>query len=124
LGLAALAAWLLLAVKGWKGVVGVLVLIFGHVGMTLAALSLCSLVLPVFVPLCAITLASGGAILWMHLASGPRIQSLEEQIVRVQQELVAAREAMIRRESNVEGLEEDLEVARVAAIRSDRKSVV
>ncbi|TLY30121.1 MAG: CHASE2 domain-containing protein [Nitrospirae bacterium] len=121
LGLAALAAWLLLAVKGWKGVAGVLVLIVGHVGMTLAALSLDSLLLPVFVPLCAITLASGGAILWMHLASGPRIQSLQEQIVRVQQELVAAREAMIRRESNVEGLEEDLEVARVAAIRSAGK---
>src|SRR5438093_10132535 len=121
LGLAAVAAWLLLAVKGWKGVAGVLVLIVGHVGMTLAALSLDSLLLPVFVPLCAITLASGGAILWMHLASGPRIQSLQEQIVRVQQELAAAREAMIRHESNVEGLEEDLEVARVAAIRSAGK---
>ncbi|MGH7206222.1 MAG: sigma 54-interacting transcriptional regulator [Nitrospiraceae bacterium] len=111
LGLAALAAWALLAVKGWKGVAGVTVLIFGHVGMTLAALWLGSLVLPVFIPLCAITLASGGAILWIHLASGPHIQSLEEHVVRVQRELVAAREALICQESTVEGLEEDLEVA-------------
>ncbi len=121
LSLAALAAWLLLTVKGWKEVAGVTVLIFGHVGMTLAALSLGSLVLPVFIPLCAIALASGGAILWMHFAVGPQIQSLEAQIVRVHQELAAAREALIRQESNVEGLEEDLEVARAVAIRSANK---
>jgi len=111
LSLSVLAAWLLLAVRGWKGVVSVMTLILGHTGMTLASLSLGSLVLPVFTPLCAMALASGGAILWMHLGSGHRIQSLEGNIVRVQRELAAAREALIRQESNVEGLEEDLEVA-------------
>ncbi|HET8580144.1 MAG TPA: sigma 54-interacting transcriptional regulator [Nitrospiraceae bacterium] len=111
LSLAAVAAWLLLSVNGWKGMAGVIALTFGHIGLVLAALPLGGLVLPAFTPLCAIALASSGAILWMHLASGQRIQGLEANIERVQQELTTARDALVHQESNVEGLEEDLEVA-------------
>ena len=109
--LSGLAAWLLLSIHGWKGMAGVMLLIFGHAGLVLAALPFGGLVLPTFTPLCAMALASGGAILWMHLASGHRIHGLEENMARVQQELAAARDALVRQESNVEGLEEDLQVA-------------
>jgi len=109
--LAALAAWLLLAARWWAGLAGVVVLAVGYAAALPLALATTGLALPVVTPLGAIALASVGGLVGRHLASGARMRRLEEENARV-------RETLVRHESAVESLEEDLETARAAAVRS------
>jgi transcriptional regulator with GAF, ATPase, and Fis domain/CHASE2 domain-containing sensor protein len=111
LALAAVAAWLLLAARWWAALAGVVLLASGYaVALPLALLS-AGLVLPIVTPIAATILASLGALVARHLASGARIRRLEDENVR-------ARETLVRHESAVEALEEDLEAARAAVARS------
>ena len=119
--LASLAAWFSLAAPGWRGLAAAVALIAGYVGMVFLALPVAAILLPVCVPLAALIAASGSATLWLQLSSGQQMKLLEGSMVKVQQELAAARGALIRQESSVEDLEEDLEVARNAAARSAGK---
>ena len=111
--LAAIAAWLVLALSSWIGLLAA-----GAVGAAYATAVVIApgagVVLPVWVPLCAATIAAAGALLWMQLGAGYRIRHLESEIARVEAELVQSRDALARQESTVESLEDDLE----AGVRS------
>jgi transcriptional regulator with GAF, ATPase, and Fis domain/CHASE2 domain-containing sensor protein len=119
--LASLAAWFLLALRGWHGVAAVVALLCGYLGMVYLALPIAAILLPVCIPVAAFMMAAGSATLWLQLSSGHQMRLLEVNMLKVQHELSDAREALIRQESSVEDLEEDLEVARNAAARSAGK---
>lgn len=116
-----LAAWVLLSMRGWLAITGVVLLGLGYVALAAAVLWSGSLVLPVFIPVATLTLAAGGASLWIHLTASYRIGLLETKMQKIQQELAVVREDLVRRESVVESLEEDLDAARAAVVRSTGK---
>lgn len=116
-----LAAWLLLSMRGWLAITGVILLGLGYISLAVAVLWSGSLVLPLFVPLAALAVAAGGTSLWTHLTASHRIGLLEAKIQKIQQELAVVREDLVRRESVVESLEEDLDAARAAVARSTGK---
>src|SRR5437867_1256087 len=109
--LSGMTAWLWLALRWWKSAVGVAVLVLGSAASLLLSPSLAAVVLPLVAPLVAVAVASASALLWNQLASSYRVHHLEGEVV-------AIREALVRQESSVEGLEEDLEAARAAIARS------
>jgi transcriptional regulator with GAF, ATPase, and Fis domain len=63
---------------------------------------------PLFVPLCALTLAGGTAAVWTHIIARHRMRMLEADMLKVQQELAVVRQALVCEESAAEALEEDL----------------
>jgi len=109
--LATTAAWLLLAARWWTAVIGVALLASGYAVALEVALAKAELVLPIVTPLAATALALVGSLVARHFASGARIRRLEDENART-------RDALMRHESAVEVLEEDLEAARVAIARS------
>ncbi len=121
IGLAGLASWLLLSIGGWLAMTAVIVLGLGYVALAVVALWSGSLILPLFVPLAALTAAAGSTSLWTHLTASHRIGLLETKMHTIQQELAVVREDLVRRESVVESLEEDLDAARAAVARSAGK---
>ena len=116
-----LASWLLLANSGWLAIAGVTILGLGYVGLASVALWTGSLVLPLFTPLTTLAAAAGVTSLWTHFTASHRIGLLETKMHKIQQELAVVRENLVRRESVVESLEEDLEAARAAVARSTGK---
>jgi DNA-binding NtrC family response regulator len=109
--LADLAAWVALGLRSWQAPAAVLGIAALHALAFAVAPSMTGVVLPALVPLGAVVLAGGAASLGQYLGAGHRLRSVEA-------ELAAIREALVRRESTVEALEEDLEAARAAAARS------
>ncbi|NOT96292.1 MAG: sigma 54-interacting transcriptional regulator, partial [Nitrospira sp.] len=116
--LASLVAWFLLHTGGSRSFLfaGALVLCYG--GLVIAALALAHLVLPLALPLSAVALVFVGATDWTHLTAGQRMVLLERDMLRVQQEAVAVREALVLRENRAEALQEDLDQARAAVAQS------
>ncbi|MBI1735014.1 MAG: sigma 54-interacting transcriptional regulator [Candidatus Rokubacteria bacterium] len=112
------AAWLVLALRRWKGAAAVALMALAYGGAVVAAPSAAGLVLPVWLPLSALVVAGGAGLLWVHLVSAYHIRQLEDEITRVQDELATTRDALVREESEVESLEDDLQAARAAAARS------
>ncbi|HYY06726.1 MAG TPA: CHASE2 domain-containing protein, partial [Candidatus Limnocylindria bacterium] len=107
-----LTAWLGLVLRWWKALVGVAVLASGYtVALMLLASPLIGVVLPAVPPLAAAVVAGAGALLWNQLGAAHRLRDLEGEITVI-------REALVRQESTVEALEEDLEAARGAVARS------
>jgi len=86
--------------------------------LPLAALSGLHLMVPVAMPMTASIFVLLGATTWAHVTAGQRMQALERNILRVQQDSAAVREALTLRENRAEALQEDLETAREAAARS------
>ena len=121
LSLGGLAAWLLLSMGGWLPIIGVVLLGLGYIALAAVALWSGSLLLPVLTPLAALAVAAGSTSLWTHLTASHRIGLLETKMHKIQQELAVVREELIRRESVVESLEEDLDAARAAVARSTGK---
>ncbi len=121
LGLAGLAAWLLLTMGSWRGVVAVMALTAGFAGIVFLAPPSAGWVFPAFLPLSALLVATGSATIWMQTAAGHQIRRLEGEILTVQHELATVREALVCQESNVEELEEDVEAARAGVTRSAGK---
>jgi len=121
LTLAGLAAWVLLSLGGWMAIPVVSLLFVGYAGLSYVLLASGNVLLPLFVPLTSLVVASGGTSLWTHWTASHRIGLLESKMQRIQQELAVVREELIRRESAVESLEEDLEAARAAVARSTGK---
>ncbi len=119
--LAGLAAWLLLGLPGWQGLGAVVALLCGYIAAVFLALPAGGVLLPVVIPVAAVLLAAGVATLWLQYSGRHQIKLLESSMLTVQQELGAVREALTCQESNVEDLEEDLEVARTSAVRSAGK---
>ena len=111
LGLCGLAAWLWLAVRWWKAALATGAVALGYVVGVFASASLIGLLLPLAIPLVAITVSSASALVWNQLTSAHRIRDLEGEVAQI-------REGLVRQESAVEALEEDLEAARAAVARS------
>ena len=109
--LAGLTAWLWLTARWWKAAVGVTVLALGYAASLSLSPSLTGVLLPLVAPLVAMVVSSAGALAWNQLTSAYRLRRLEGEVAEI-------REALVRQESSVEGLEEDLEAARAAAARS------
>src|SRR5207302_3820 len=66
---------------------------------------------PLAIPLIAVSVSSGSALVWNQLTAAYRIRDLEGEVTQI-------REGLVRQESAVEALEEDLEAARAAVARS------
>src|SRR5262249_50851365 len=109
--LAGLAAWLWLSVRSWKAALGTALLVCGYVASASWSASLTGLLLPLAIPLVAMAVSSGGAVVWAQIGSTYRVRRLEGEVA-------AIREGLVRQESVVESLEEDLEAARAAVARS------
>jgi len=118
LGLAILGGWLLLAWPGWKGFTALGALVAGYPVLMALALTQRGALWPLFVPLCALTLAGGTAAVWTHIIARHRMRMLEADMLKVQHELAVVRQALVCQESAAEALEEDLEAARAATARS------
>jgi DNA-binding NtrC family response regulator/CHASE2 domain-containing sensor protein len=119
--IAGLASWLLLSMRGWLAITGVILLGLGYIALAVVALWYGNVVAPLFTPLATLAVAAGGTSLWTHLTASHRIGLLETKMQKIQQELAVVREDLVRRESTVESLEEDLEAARAAVARSTGK---
>ncbi len=113
-----LAAWLLLQFRGTTSLIlaGTAIAIYG--ALILLALVAAHLVLPLAMPLTAALLVLVGTTIWSHLTAHQRLMLLEQDMLRLQQEAIAVREALVLRETRAETLQEDLTVARAAITQS------
>jgi transcriptional regulator with GAF, ATPase, and Fis domain len=59
-----------------------------------------------------------GTTAWTHLTAGQRLVLLERDMLRIQQDTAAVREALVLRENRAEALQEDLEAAKAAAAQA------
>ncbi|MEK7236408.1 MAG: sigma 54-interacting transcriptional regulator, partial [Nitrospirota bacterium] len=116
--LAGLVAWFLLHTRGSQALAlaGATIIVYGC--LLMAALALVHLVLPLALPLCAAALVFVGTTVWTHLTAGQRMVLLERDMLLVQQEAAAVREALVLRENRAEALQEDLDQARTAVAQS------
>ena len=120
--LPSLATWIFLTWKPGRATIGIVVTILAYLGLVVGSLSSSHLVLPLFVPLCAVLLATAGTLLWRQAAAGVQIRLLEQDALRVQVHLTAVREAVASQESVVERLKEDLEAAKTGMVESTTKA--
>ncbi|HEU4368497.1 MAG TPA: sigma 54-interacting transcriptional regulator [Methylomirabilota bacterium] len=109
--LAALTAWLGLAPRGRTALLGVALLVLGYGAALSLAPGLAAVVLPAVTPLGTMIAAGAAALVWTQVGAAGRLRSLEG-------EMGGIREVLVRQESTVEALEEDLEAARAAVARS------
>src|SRR5262245_6056629 len=109
-----LVAWLLLRFRGTIGLLlaGKAIAVYGV--LIFIALVVAGLVLPLAMPLTAALLVVIVPSLWSHLTEHQRLILLEQDMLLLQQEAVAVREALVLRETRAEALQEDLAVARAA----------
>jgi len=111
-------AWLVLRWPDWKGLLLgagslLLYLTFGLVSLTTA-----HWVLPFVIPVTAAVTVLVATSLLGQVVATRRLALLEQDMLQVQQNLGAVREALIFRETAVESLEEDLESARAGMSHS------
>lgn len=116
--LAGLVAWTLLYARESRGLIFAGAALLGYGCIMLTALVSAHLVLPLALPLIAATIVLVGTTAWSHLAASQQMRLIEEDMLRLQQEAVAVREALVLRETRAETLQEDLEQARAAIARS------
>ena len=116
--LASFVAWCLLHTRGAQALAfaGITLVVYGC--LSVASLTLAHLVFPLALPLSAAALVLVGTTFWSHLTAGQRMEFLERDMLRVQQEAAAVREALVLRENRAEALQEDLDQARVAVTQS------
>ena len=113
-----LVAWLLLHFRGTVSLLLAGTAIAGYGVFIFLALMLAHLVLPLAMPLTAALLVFVGTTIWSHLTAHQRLMLLEQDMLRLQQEAVGVREALVLRETRAETLQEDLAVARAAITQS------
>jgi DNA-binding NtrC family response regulator len=109
--LAALAAWLALALPAAAGTLAVVVVLAAWAGAVLSGPGLAGIVLPAAVPLTTVAVASAAAVACRQVGTTRRLRSLEAEVGGI-------RDTLVRQESTVESLEDDLEAARLAVTRS------
>ena len=115
------AAWMVLRWTDWKGPVlgtGILVL---YLCLTWTMLATTHWVLPFIIPVTATVMILITGSLLGQLMATRRLVLVEQDMLQVQQHLVAVREALVYRETAVESLEEDLETARASMSQSASK---
>jgi transcriptional regulator with PAS, ATPase and Fis domain/CHASE2 domain-containing sensor protein len=113
-----LVAWFLLHFRGTISLLLAGTVIAAYGVFILLALVAAHLVLPLAMPLTAALLVLVGTTIWSHLTAHQRLMLLEQDMLRLQQEAVAVREALVLRETRAETLQEDLAVARAAIMQS------
>ncbi|MDZ4855051.1 MAG: sigma 54-interacting transcriptional regulator [Nitrospirota bacterium] len=115
---AGLVAWLLLRFRGTTSLLlaGKAIVAYGI--FTFLALVVAGLVLPLAMPLTSALLVLVGTTIWSHLTAHQRLILFEQDMLRLQQEAAAVREALVLRETRAETLQEDLAVARAAISQS------
>jgi transcriptional regulator with PAS, ATPase and Fis domain/CHASE2 domain-containing sensor protein len=119
--LASILAWCLLRFQGWRSMVlaaGVLILYGTMLAVSLTALHV---VLPVALPYTASLFVLAGTTAWINLAAGQRMVLLERNLLRIQQEAAAVRDALMLRENRAGTLEEDFETAQAAVAQSSQQ---
>jgi transcriptional regulator with PAS, ATPase and Fis domain len=116
--LASAIGWGLLRFQGSRGLVFAAGMVLLYTAITAVMLWGLYLILPLPLPLTAAGLVIVAAVVWTHLTAGPRMILLEQDILRMQQDAAAIREALTLRESRAEALEEDLEAAKAAVAQS------
>jgi transcriptional regulator with PAS, ATPase and Fis domain len=116
--LASFVAWCLLQVRGSQALAyaGAIIIVYGC--LLMSTLVFAHLVLPLALPFSAAVLVLVGTTFWSHLTTSQRMGLLERDMLRVQQETAAVREALVMRENRAEALQEDLEQARAAVAQS------
>lgn len=115
---ASLIAWSLLRLRHSTGLCMAAGIIAAYVGLAVASLTALHLVLPLALPLTAGLFVVAGTVAWSHVTAAQRLALAERDMLRLQQEAAAVREALGLRETRVEALQEDLDVARETAVRS------
>ncbi len=115
---AGLVAWFLLSSRGAISLLLAGSTIAIYAALILAALVAAHLVLPLALPLTAALLVLIGTTTWNQLTAHQRLVLLEQDMLRIQQEAAAVREALVLRETRAETLQEDLAVARTAVAQS------
>lgn len=116
--LAALVAWSLLCLRELLGLVFAGIALLLYASITFAALAGLHLVLPLVHPATAAFLVLAGTTVWSHLTSGERLRLYEQDMLRLQQDTAAVREALTLRENRAEALQEDLQAAKAAVAQS------
>ncbi|UVT21578.1 MAG: sigma 54-interacting transcriptional regulator [Nitrospira sp.] len=115
---ASLVAWCLLHHRGTIGLLlaGAVVVLYGILSVII--LSTISLVTPVALPLATSLFVFIGTTAWANLTASTRLILLERDMIRVEQESAAVREALLLREDRAEALQEDLETAKATIASS------
>ena len=116
--LGSIVTWCLLRFRGSISLLfaGCAIAIYG--ALMIALMAGLHLVLPLALPLTAALFVLLGTTAWTHLTTGQRMVLLERDMLRVQQDAAAVREALTLRENRAEALQEDLEAAKAAAAQS------
>jgi len=109
--LASLTAWSLLRFRGVIGILLAGAAIVAYGTLAVAMLISASLVMPIAAPLTASMLVFIGTALLVNLTASQRMMLLERDMIRIQQESTAVREALVLYENRAEALQEDLETA-------------
>ncbi|MEC4888713.1 MAG: sigma 54-interacting transcriptional regulator [Nitrospira sp.] len=115
---ASLAAWLLLQFRGAIHLLlaaAAIAVYAGSLGLLLVA---AHLVLPLAMPVTAAALVLAGTTIWSHLTAHQRLLVVEQDMLRVQQEAAAVREALVLRETRADTLQEDLAAAKASITHS------
>ena len=107
-------AWMVLRLADWKGLFLGMTGIFLYLASAWVLLSGTHWVLPFVIPVTATVVVLGTTGLLGQIMATRRVTLLERDMLQIQQDLVAVREALIYRETAVETLEEDLESARAS----------
>lgn len=116
--LAGLVAWLLLRFRGTISLLFAGKAIATYGVCLFLALATAHVVLPLALPLTAALLVLVGTTIWSHLTAHQRVMLLEQDMLRLQQEAAAVREALVLRETRADTLQEDLAIARAAITQS------
>ena len=112
--LASLAAWSLLQFRGMMGLLLASAVVVLYGALAIAMLSWASLVMPIATPLAASLSVFIGTAVWVNLTASQRLILLERDMIRIQQESAAVREALALHEDRAEALQEDLDTANAA----------
>ncbi len=116
-----LAAWSLLRFRVPLSLLlaSVVVVLYGI--LTVGVLSMASLIMPVAWPLTASLLVFIGTAAWSSLTASQRLILLERDMIRLQHESAAVREALVLREDRSEALQEDLDTAMATIAHSSNQ---
>ncbi len=116
-----LAAWSVLRFRAPLGfsLAGVVVVLYAI--LTVGLLSMASLMMPVALPLTASLFVFIGTVAWGNLTASQRLILLERDMIRLQHESAAVREALVLREDRSEALQEDLDTAMATIAHSSNQ---
>ncbi|MEK6762643.1 MAG: sigma 54-interacting transcriptional regulator [Nitrospirota bacterium] len=113
-----LVAWTLIRFRGAISLLFAGKAMASYGVVMILALTMAHLVLPLAMPMTAALLVLVGATIWSHLTAHQRLMLIEQDMLYLQQETNAVREALVLRETRADTLQEDLDVARAAITQS------